>query len=141
FQGGTRVLWKLVGEREQAYEYEMLERWRRVETNDPLAKRFLPEGHPGAYDGVVFHTLRRRGTEELLWAKRPLLWRDQPERHLFEDEAEKVVKRLPVLSSLSIERHPEWGRIYPYIPEMKSGLVVHYISRHHFLDSTQCRQA
>lgn len=141
FQGGSRVLWKLVGSREQPYEYEVLERWRRNETNHPLRKRFLPEGAAGAYDGVVFHKLRRRDTQELFWAKRPQLWRDQPARHLFEDEVEKVVKRLPVLASLSLERHPQWGRVYPFHSELLSGLAIHYCTRRHYLTPSHCREA
>lgn len=141
FQGGRRVLWKLVGPREKPYEYEELETWRRNESCDPPEKRLLPEGAPGAYAGVEFRKLRRKGTQELFWAKLPRLWRDDPQRHAFEDEVEQVVKRLPVLASVSLERHPQWGRIYPFVADLQASLVVHYCMREQFLSPDHCREA
>jgi SAM-dependent methyltransferase len=93
FQHGRRVLWKLVSAREPAYEFDVLQQ-------------------PSAAPAIKI--LKRRGCEELFWAKsyedghgandRQTLW--------------NFLRTAPFDTMLPLLTHAEHGDIYAYDPEL-----------------------
>jgi SAM-dependent methyltransferase len=100
FQHGRRVLWKLATSIEPPYEYEVV-----------------------AARGSV-RKLRRAGTEEYFWAK------SSPELASTAAHASRLMlaflKDSPFDCLLPMQRHPTYGEIYPYDPEVENGVAVSF---------------